>query len=161
MGGSWRPLARLSRRLLLLWALLFWQGGFMFYGGVVIPVGSAILSSDQEQARITRSVTNYLNLAGAVALAAWGWDVFAERGGRRLRWLFWCLLLFTLGLQALLHLRLDELLDSDGSLIHEGRRFGSLHRWYLLASTAQWIGSVILSALTIRAWRDGDAARSR
>lgn len=58
---------RMIRRLLLLWSLMFWQGGFMFYGGVVVPVSSRILGSDLEQGWITRSVTNYLNVSGAVA----------------------------------------------------------------------------------------------
>jgi hypothetical protein len=30
---------RLIRRFVLLISLLFWQGGFMFYGGVVVAVG--------------------------------------------------------------------------------------------------------------------------
>lgn len=72
MGIRARLDTGLVRRLLLLWALMFWQGGFMFYGGVVVPVGSRILGSDLEQGWITRSVTNYLNVAGAVALALWG-----------------------------------------------------------------------------------------
>jgi len=135
----------------------------MFYGGVVVPVGSRILGSDQEQGRITRSVTNYLNVAGAVCLIAWGWEVFAERGaslgGRRLRWLSWWLLMLALGVLAWLHLRLDDLLDLDGFLILDRRRFRSLHQWYLSVSTAQWVVSVMLSWLTIRSWRDGDASR--
>ena len=56
------------RRMLLLVSLMFWQGGFMFYGGVVVPVGARILGSEREQGFITQSVTNYLNLAGAVCL---------------------------------------------------------------------------------------------
>jgi hypothetical protein len=149
------------RRLLLLWALMFWQGGFMFYGGVVVPVGSRVLGSDREQGFITRSVTNYLNLAGAVALAIWGLDILAEPGeshrGRRPRWLLWGLLILALGLLAWLHVRLDALLDPDESVILDRRRFGSLHSWYLTVSTVQWIGCVMLTALTVRAWRDGDA----
>src|SRR4029077_10489490 len=90
------------RRMVLLVSLMFWQGGFMFYGGVVVPVGSRILGSDLEQGSITRSVTHYLNLAGAVALPFWAWDILAERGSsrrvRRLCWALWSALLLTLGL---------------------------------------------------------------
>jgi hypothetical protein len=164
MGNSGHTGMRMMRRLVLIWTLIFWQGGFMFYGGVVVPVGSRILGSDQEQGWITRSVTNYLNVAGAVCLIAWGWEVFAERGaspeGRRLRWLSWWLLVLALGVLAWLHVRLDDLLDLDGFLILDRRRFRSLHQWYLSVSTAQWVVSLLLSSLTIRSWRDADAARS-
>ena len=72
------------RRLLLLLALMFWQGGFMFYGAVVVPVGSDVLGSHREQGFVTQSVTNYLNGAGAIALAVWCWDVFhGRRTGKR------------------------------------------------------------------------------
>jgi len=165
MDGWGIPGMRMVRRLLLLWALMFWQGGFMFYGGVVVPVGSRILGSDLEQGWITRSVTNYLNVAGAVAMAVWGWDLLAEpgssRGGRRLRWLLWCLLILTLGVLVWVHLRLDDLLDLERSMILDRRRFHSLHRWYLAVSTAEWLGCITFSALTIRSWRDGDALPSR
>ncbi|AGA28564.1 hypothetical protein [Singulisphaera acidiphila] len=164
-GGSGHSVhMSILRRLLLIWTLIFWQGGFMFYGGVVVPVGSRILGSDQEQGWITQSVTNYLNVAGAVCLIAWGWDVFAERvaspGGRRLRWLSWWFLVLALGVLAWLHLRMDDLLDLDGFLILDRRRFRSFHQWYLSVSTAQWVVSIMLSSLTIRSWSEGDAAQS-
>ena len=41
------------RRFMLLVSLMFWQGGFMFYGGVVVEVGSRILGSELEQGFIT------------------------------------------------------------------------------------------------------------
>lgn len=155
---------RMARRLFLFWSLMFWQGGFMFYGGVVVPVGSRILGSDQEQGWITRSVTNYLNVAGAVALALWGCDLLAEPGlslrRRRLRWLSWWLLVLALGVLVWVHLRLDELLDLEQSIILDRSRFRSLHRRYLAVSTAQWLGCITLSALTLQSWRDGDARPS-
>jgi hypothetical protein len=151
----------LARRLLLLWALLFWQGGFLFYGSVVVPVGSRILGSEHEQGFVTRSVTNYLNIAGAVALAFWGLDLLAEPGAsRRTRWLLWGLLVLTLGLLAWLHVRLDQLLDPDQGAILDRNRFRALHRWYLRVSTAQWLGCVLLSALTVRAWTRGQVDKA-
>jgi len=90
----------------------------MFYGAVVVPVGSEVLGSHREQGFVTRSVTNYLNVAGAVCLAVWCWDVAAGRGAgpgkQRLRWIGWGLLLVRLGVLVWLHLRLDELLDVEG-----------------------------------------------
>ena len=63
------------RRMVLLVSLMFWQGGFMFYGGVVVPVGGRILGSETRQGFITQSVTNYLNLAGARSASSCGWSI--------------------------------------------------------------------------------------
>jgi hypothetical protein len=152
----------LVRRWLLLWALMFWQGGFTFYGGVVVPVGSAVLGSEREQGFITRSVTNYLNLAGAIALAVWGWELTAMRGtspgGRRLRWAIWAGLVLSLVVLAWLHPRLDELLVPEDAMVLDRHRFRSLHERYLIVSTVQWAGCLLLTALTIWAWRDEDVS---
>jgi hypothetical protein len=66
------------RRVLVLGALLFWQGGFTFYGAVVVHVGQDVLGSHRMQGFVTRRVTNYLNLAGAVALPLLAWDTAAS-----------------------------------------------------------------------------------
>ena len=141
---------------------MFWQGGFTFYGAVVVPVGSAVLGSEREQGFITRSVTNYLNLAGAVALAVWGWDLTAMRGtsprGRRLRWSIWAGLVLSLVVLVWLHPRLDELLVPQDAVVLDRYRFRSLHQSYLIVSTVQWAGCLLLTALTISAWRDEDVS---
>lgn len=150
----------LFRRWLLLWALLFWQGGFMFYGGVVIPVGASILGSDLEQGFITRSVTNYLNIAGAVALAVWGWELAATRGsalgGPRLRWAVWGGLVLMLAALAWLHRRLDAQLVPEDTIVLNRHRFLDWHAAYVTVSSFQWGGCLLLSALTLWAWRDED-----
>jgi hypothetical protein len=147
------------RRLLLLLALMFWQGGFMFYGAVVVPVGAEVLGSHREQGRVTRAVTHYLNAAGVVALALWAWDL-AAGGGGRLRWAVWGALAATLGLLAWLHLRLDALLDPGTAAVLDAAPFQPWHRCYLLVSTAQWALSVLLAALTVRAWWKADGRRT-
>ncbi len=150
------------RRFFLLAALMFWQGGFTFYSAVVIHVGHEVLGSQRRQGMVTRSVTNYLNLGGVVALALWGWDVASTRDlslrRRRLRWLLWSLLVLTLGALAWLHVPLDELIDSDTFHILDSSRFRVLHSWYLHISTVQWAGSLLLTALTLMAWRCEDGA---
>src|SRR5438552_320053 len=89
------------RRFLVLLTLLFWQGGFMFYGAVIIPIGSEVLGSHRQQGFIARSVTNYLNLAGLASVLVFGWDIVSTRDPakrRLLRWALWLSLLVTLGL---------------------------------------------------------------
>src|ERR1051325_4276104 len=107
----------LVRRFVVLAAVMFWQGGFTFYGAVVVPVGSEILGSHLSQGWITRSVTNYLNLVGLVTLGIWAWDLAAVKDRatwrRRFRWGVWGLLVLSLGLLAWLHLRLDDYLAPE------------------------------------------------
>jgi hypothetical protein len=150
----------MGRRWLLLAALMFWQGGFTFYGAVVVPVGSEFLGSHQAQGWITRSVTNYLNLAGMVALGIWALDIATASEPAvwryRIRWTLWTVLLLALGLQGWLHLRLDDLLDLDLFRIVDRPHFRILHKWYLLVSTVQWGGSLLLVAVTLLTWRAED-----
>ena len=152
-----------ARRFLLFASLMFWQGGFTFYGAVVVPVGSEVLGSHQEQGWITRSVTNYLNLAGVVALGLWAWDIARARDliawRRWLRWALWMVLLLTLALLGWLHLRLDELLDLEAFRILDRPYFRTLHDWYLNISTTQWIAGLILMAMTLMAWRGEDRGK--
>ena len=70
------------RRYLVLLALSFWQGGFTFYAAVVVPVGQEVFGH-LRQGFITRQVTVYLNLAGAVALLVLVWDLVAARDPSR------------------------------------------------------------------------------
>lgn len=150
----------LVRRFLVLIAVAFWQGGFTFYSGVVVHVGSRVLESHLQQGLVTQSVTNYLNLAGLVALAIWAWDIACRRDPsmwrRRLRWSLWALLLVALGVLAWWHVRLDRHVDLDSSSLLDRSRFRELHKWYLHISTFQWISSLIMLGLTLVAWRAED-----
>jgi hypothetical protein len=152
----------LARRLLVLVALMFWQGGFTFYAAVVVPLGQEVLGSHFKQGRITRRVTVYLNLAGAVALVPLVWDVAAARKGpplsRRLRWLCVGGMAAGLGLLAWLHPRLDELIDLDVGYISDRPTFRAGHRWYLWISTVQWGLGLVYALLMLHAWRAGDRA---
>ena len=152
------------RRFLVLLAVLFWQGGFTFYSAVVIHVGSDVLGSHLDQGFVTRSVTNYLNLAGTVALVVWAWDIASSRDAsawrRWLRAALWVLLLASLGVLAWWHVRLDDLLDVASHSILDPTRFRTLHSWYLHISTIQWAASLGLLAVTVAAWR-GEDQRAR
>src|SRR5437870_1841743 len=79
----------LLRRLLVLAAFAYWQGGFTFYAGVVVPLGTEVLGGAGDQARVTRLVTWYLSLSGAAVLAVFALDVIADPRMRRARWPVW------------------------------------------------------------------------
>src|SRR5436309_3098180 len=118
------------RRFLVLAALLFWQGGFLFYSAVVVPVGQEVLQSAHTgvtQGFITRRVTIYLNVAGAIALLPLGADSLvggtAGRWRRRLRLLTWAGMAVTLVMLVIMQPRLDEFLNSDLHLVEDMKAF--------------------------------------
>ena len=153
-----RPMGKIARRFLVLLVLMFWQGGFMFYGAVVVTVGTEVLGSHLQQGLITQRVTNYLNLAGLLALAVCAGEIAwteAASPTRRLRWLTWFFLLLAHGWLLWLHLRLDELID--GETILDPTTFKSLHRWYLNLSTFQWATSMAFLGTTLWTWKNADA----
>jgi hypothetical protein len=145
-------------------ALMFWQGGFTFYAAVVVPVGQKVLGSPREQGFITRRVTSYLNLSGAVALLPLAWDAAASGDQsalrRRLRRLLWIVMLVALGLLFWLHQRLDALLDPEALRIRQHQVFHTSHRLYLWVSTVQWGCTLVYAVLALQAWRAEDRGRA-
>lgn len=150
----------LLRRLLVIVALMFWQGGFTFYAAVVVPVGQQELGSHLQQGFITRQVTNYLNLSGAVALILLGWDVAATRdkstARRWARWAAWMGMILALLALTCLHQHLDQLLNLELRELANPRAFRTGHRWYLWLSTVQWAFGLSYALLTLAAWRAED-----
>jgi hypothetical protein len=146
-------------------AIAFWQGGFMFYGGVVVPVGGKLLGSEVDQGFITQTVTNYLNLAGGVCLLVWGGTLwFDTRHVPKWRWLCWVLwwcLIFGIAVLLPLHVLMDRLLDASTRSILEVQQFHLLHRVYLTTSTAQWLTSLFLLGLTLKLWQLVDQSGAR
>ncbi len=132
----------------------------MFYGAVVVPVGSGILQSHTTQGFVTRSVTNFLNLAGVLAVGVWLLELMMTRESRttfaRLRWLGWGLIVTTLCLQGWLHLELDAELVPELHQVLDRPRFQSLHSWYLIVSTVQWALALVLLVLTLNNWQAND-----
>ena len=146
----------LLRRFVLILCIAFWQGGFMFYGGVVVPVGAAVLGSETEQGFITQSVTNYLTGAGAVCVIVWG-VILKIDGPRSSRlsmagWILWSLIAAALGIQIGLHVVMDRWLDTAGRTILDEGKFIRFHQAYLTTSTIQWLICLVLLAVTLRAW---------
>ena len=151
----------LLRRFLVLIALFFWQGGFTFYASVVVPVGQEVFGH-LRQGFITRQVTVYMNLAGAIALLVLLWDLIAardpSRGRRWVRWLLW----ISMGLLLLwlyqLHGQLNELLVRKGLLILDPEAFRPRHRLYLWLSTVQWACGLLYLFVTLVMWRKEDCS---
>src|SRR5262249_7084064 len=114
------------RRFLVLAALIFWQGGFTFYAGVGVLVGPATLGADQSI--VTRRVTIFLNLAGAVALLLFAWDVKATTTRRAWRWTAWGGMALALPLLLWLHGRIDAAIDPTTASVHDYEAFYPSHR---------------------------------
>jgi hypothetical protein len=151
----------LLRRFLVVAALMFWQGGFTFYAAVVVPVGQSVLGSHLEQGLITRQVTRYLNLAGAIALLILAWDAAASRSAhRRYRWGCWLGMTLSLAGLVWMHTVLNGLIDADAPRILDQSAFRAEHRLYLWVSTAQWAFGVVYAILALRdwAWEDRQSA---
>ncbi|HEY7425804.1 MAG TPA: hypothetical protein VH682_16360 [Gemmataceae bacterium] len=154
----------LFRRFLVLAVLFFWQGGFTFYASIVVPVGQRVFGH-LRQGFVTRQVTVYLNLAGAVALAVLLGDLLLAREGaawrQRGRWFLWAGMLACLLLLFWLHGRLDELLVTKGRLILDLEAFRGRHRLYLWISTVQWALGLLYLFLILAGWRVEDQLARR
>jgi hypothetical protein len=150
----------LVRRFLVLVSLMFWQGGFTFYAAVVVPVGQEELGSHLQQGFITRQVTNYLNLSGAVALIVLAWDLAGSKERsqtrHRIRWAAWTGMVVILCVLIWLHHQLDQHLDTALRELIDPRIFRGKHRWYLWLSTVQWSFGLAYAAFTLHAWRIED-----
>jgi hypothetical protein len=151
----------LFRRFLVMTALLFWQGGFLFYAAVVVPVAQEVLGSHLRQGFVTRRVTNRLNLSGAIALAIVALELATsdrKRRRRLARAILWLGMAAALALLVWLHIHLDSMLDPDQRLILDREQFYTSHRAYLWISTVQWAFGVVFLWLTLAAWRAADQA---
>lgn len=145
-------------RILALWALAFWLGGFTFYSAVVIPVLHDRLGSPHQTGLVTQCVTDALNLFG-VGTITLGWTLIVFKdpsqqspgGPRALTTGSLAVTTVCLVMLIALHHVLDQRLDAD-----EMQDFYPLHRLYLWVSTVQWVAN--MSLLTCwaglgRGWR--------
>lgn len=153
----------LARRFLVIAALMFWQGGFVFYASIVVPVGTQLLGSAKEQGFLTRRVAQQINVAGAIALLPLAWDVLAAPDPslrrRSVRWLACAGMLAALFVLMWLHPQLDRLLSPDDDpirQIYDRPAFRFRHRWYLWVITIQWGLGLVYLAMTLWSWRAAD-----
>lgn len=144
--------------LRLLWIVLFavWQGGFMFYGAIVVPVGTRVLGSESLQGFVTQSVTNYLNIIGVLTLSFWLGEFLlcrdASKTRNNTRWFLLITMMLLHGLLAWMHINLDSLLDAGSQVVLKQQQFHQLHSWYLIISTFEWALSLVFAAVTLAAW---------
>jgi hypothetical protein len=128
----------------------------MFYGAIVVPVGTRVLGSESLQGFVTQSVTNYLNIFGAIATIYWLVEVLLCRDiSKRRNYTRWILLISIMllhGLLAWMHSELDSLLDSGLQVVLKHQPFHRLHSWYLIISTLEWALSMTFAAVTLAAW---------
>jgi hypothetical protein len=143
---------------LVLQAFLLWQGGFLFYSAVVVPIGTDVFDSAALQGLVTQRVTVWLNLFGGAWAAVYLWELIAGRGGRW-RWLTWAVMAGLLPVLLALHGQMDPLISPETGGVTDRPEFRRLHIAYLWASTAQWVLGLGLAWLTVRAWSITDQSR--
>jgi len=146
------------RRMLMILSIMFWQGGFMFYGGVVVPVGGSVLESDTQQGFITQSVTNYLNLAGAACLLIWVSNLWYDRksGVLKIEWMLWCFTAVSLAVLVVVHSRMDQILNQDSTTILNPKAFDLYHKIYIGTSSLQWAAMLCLLLFAMIRWKQQD-----
>ena len=139
------------RRFLLFQAWIIWQGGFVFYAAVVVPVGSDVLGSATIQGFVTREVTNWLNALGVAYHLLLAWNLAADRGIRHRRTRFGLGATSAILLLALLilHPVLDSFLDAVEQTVREPKAFYRWHIVYLWCSTVQWLLALVQAWLMI------------
>jgi hypothetical protein len=148
------------RRFVVFQLFLFWQGGFLFYSAIVVPIGTEVLGSALVQGTITQLVTNWLNIIGGFWSVAMIGDLFLCVDSRKWRKLLRLgLVLFSVGLLIALfwiHPKLDELLDLETHRIADKSAFRFWHVVYLWICTFHWLIGLVLAWLTLAAWRNED-----
>jgi len=156
--NGWKKMIVVIRRMVLILSLMFWQGGFTFYGGVVVPIGGAVLGSDTEQGFITQAVTNYLNLAGAVCLLFWIEHLWHERknGVFKMEWLLWAFSVLTLVVLAVTHIQMDKTIDHNSISVLNPKSFDIYHKIYIGTSSLQWAGTICLLFMAMFRWHRQD-----
>jgi len=131
-------------RFFALCAFALWQGGFVFYAGVVVPIGSDEFG-DTAQGFVTRRVTFWLNVVGFATLALlWVDHLVRPLPGAKKPWFkgLWVLMLVCQAALWVLHPRMDLLLEPETVSVLDRRSFRLLHQIYLWTSTVMWLASL-------------------
>jgi hypothetical protein len=147
----------LLRRYLVVYSLMLWQGGFVFYSAIVVPIGTATLGSAAAQGAITARVTEAMYLIGLISLGLLLWEMLASTdpssSRRWTRWTCWLIAALAHGLLLYFHLVLLSFMDPDRRYVIAHSPFYLIHRLYLWTSTFQWIAMSLWLLLTIVTWK--------
>lgn len=146
-----------ARRFVLLQLLMFWQGGFLFYALIVVPIGSDVTVSIT-QGFVTRRVADWLNAAGLITLVLLLAEAATSATLRRTR----LALLITAMIVQLaligLHVLMDRHLEPKLQMINDAKAFYSLHVYYLILSGVLWFVMLAAVWLMLHAWQAEDRA---
>lgn len=149
------------RRFVLIVALMFWQGGFMFYGAVVVPVTRVKLENRPERGIITQRVTQWMNLAGTLTLLIMFADLWAgPKAQKRWRWLAWFGAAIPDVILFWMHHEMSAQMAIPGFHQSDMRAFAHWHQVYLLLSTLQWVAAMVFVWQSLKAWRIEDEQRT-
>lgn len=143
---------RQFRRFLTLQALLVWQGGFVFYAAVVVPIGTEILGSPAAQGAITQRAAFWLNVCGTAWAALALLDALADGRRARARLLIWAVAVLALAGQWLLHPMLGELYDAEAMRVRDRAEFRRLHIIYLWLTTIDWLAGLAYCWRLLQDW---------
>ncbi len=156
------------RRYLSLCALLFWQGGFLFYTAVVIPAAGQVLEVLGPQrlhlrAQLTGQATAWLNGVGVAALALMLWDLASSADPSRFRYrgrgVCWAVMFLALAGLFALHYWLDVLDPPESRGPSDPAAFGVAHTLYVVVAIIQSAAALVYLGLAVSGWRAEDARR--
>ncbi len=140
--------ARWLFRYLGLVAFAFWQGGFVFYAGVVVPLGASVWG-DRTQGFFTRLVTPWMNVAGLVACGLFLVDALLSKTWRISRLVM--ALVMAMGVLGLfvLQSQISGHLDPETESIANHPLFRLKHQVYLWLCTVIWLISLVWLGLSV------------
>ena len=147
------------RRFLAIFSLMFWMGGFMFYGAVVVPI-VRLYVVEPNPGVITQRVTQWMNLAGTLAILVMFADVWAGAPHlKRWRWLAWLGMALPQPILVWLHHEMSQQMRAPNFFRSDLNPFLSdWHRPYLVLNTMQWAAGMAFIWLALKAWRVEDAS---
>jgi len=132
----------------------------MFYGAVVVPIVRAKLAM-KDRSEITRDVTQWMNLAGTIAVLVMFIDVWAAgKTARRWRWLAWLGMLLPLPFLIWMHGEMSQRMLLPGFFQTGIGSFRGWHQPYLICNTLQWLAGLVFIVMSLRTWRADDAVAS-